>query len=260
MTLNLSAPTSWSELSQQQLTFLLKTIVTVQQENNFIPFSSKEDFSTQIFAQVALRCLFHWNNISIVTPYNQSWIISHNGSQYTVSPADIAPALSVMQWISQAPDIPVRLDVIDGAQALPPDIEDDISFDDFLACEACWQVWQSSQSDEILREMAAILYRKKEISLQPFEYLSIFYWWAALKNLFAFRYPDFFQPDPNNSAPIPPDPLSLRRNMDAQIRALTKGDITKESTILALPAARALTELNALAKEFDQINRKFNSK
>ena len=33
--------------------------------------------------------------------------------------------------------------------------------------------------------------------------------------------------------------------MNAQIRALTKGDVTKESEVLALDTWRALTELNA---------------
>ena len=41
--------------------------------------------------------------------------------------------------------------------------------------------------------------------------------------------------------------------MDAQIRALTKGDITKEKEILALDTWRALTELNAQAREYKQL-------
>ena len=38
------------------------------------------------------------------------------------------------------------------------------------------------------------------------------------------------------------------------------GDITKEETILAMPVHRALTELDALAREFDELNRKYPSK
>ena len=48
--------------------------------------------------------------------------------------------------------------------------------------------------------------------------------------------------------------------MDAQIRALTKGDITKEKEILSLDTWRALTELNAQAKEYKQINAQINAK
>ncbi len=41
--------------------------------------------------------------------------------------------------------------------------------------------------------------------------------------------------------------------MNAQIRALTKGDITKEKDILALDTWRALTELNAQAREYKDL-------
>ena len=55
----------------------------------------------------------------------------------------------------------------------------------------------------------------------------------------------------------PFDPDGLRRNVDAQIRALTKGDITKEPTVLAMDAFRAITELDALAREYDELNKKY---
>ena len=47
--------------------------------------------------------------------------------------------------------------------------------------------------------------------------------------------------------------------MNAQIRALTKGDVTKEAEILALDTWRALTELNAQAKEYKQLNSQLNA-
>ena len=43
--------------------------------------------------------------------------------------------------------------------------------------------------------------------------------------------------------------------MDAQIRALTKGDVTKEAEVLQLDTWRALTELNAQAKEYEELRR-----
>ena len=47
--------------------------------------------------------------------------------------------------------------------------------------------------------------------------------------------------------------------MNAQIRALTKGDITKESQVLALDTWRALTELDALAREYQEFNSKYGN-
>lgn len=260
MTLNLQAPTSWSELTQDQLTYLLKAIAVVNRDTIGHSFRSKEDYSTQVAAQVAIRCLFHWNNVRVVTPYADAWLLDHDGIEYLVSPGDLAAATSMVSWISRLPEDPVRLDSIDGAVAVSADIEEDLSFDDYLACEALWQVWQTSQTDSLLRDMAAILYRKENIVLKDFEYLSIFYWWAGLKNMLSGRYPNFFQVSPVESAIPHVDELTLRRSMDSQIRALTKGDITKESTILSLPAIRALTELDALAREYEELNRKYPAK
>ena len=48
--------------------------------------------------------------------------------------------------------------------------------------------------------------------------------------------------------------------MDAQIRALTEGDITKEETIKALPCWRALTELNEKAREAKEFHEKYDKK
>lgn len=260
MTLNLQAPTSWNELSQDQLTYLLKSIAVVNRDTIGRSFRSKEDYSAQVAAQVAIRCLFHWNNVRVVSPYADAWLIAHEGREYIVSPGDLAAAASMVSWISRLPENPVRLDSIDGAVAVSADIEEDLSFDDYLACEALWQVWQTSQADSLLRDMAAILYRKENIVLKDFEFLSIFYWWAGLKNMLSGRYPDFFQVSPVESEIPHVDQLTLRRSMDSQIRALTKGDITKESTILSLPAIRALTELDALAREYDELNRKYPAK
>ena len=48
--------------------------------------------------------------------------------------------------------------------------------------------------------------------------------------------------------------------MNAQIRALTKGDVTKEAEVLALDTWRALTELNVQAKEYKELNAKTKAK
>ena len=52
----------------------------------------------------------------------------------------------------------------------------------------------------------------------------------------------------------------LKDAVNAQIRALTKGDITKEKEVLAIDTWRAFTELDAIAKEYDEFNQKYPSK
>ncbi|MDE7136070.1 MAG: hypothetical protein K2N91_05515, partial [Muribaculaceae bacterium] len=73
-------------------------------------------------------------------------------------------------------------------------------------------------------------------------------------------FPNFFKKVGDESELEPPTYDELRRNIDAQIRALTKGDVTKEKEILALDALRALTELDAQAREYDEIRKKYPTK
>ena len=49
----------------------------------------------------------------------------------------------------------------------------------------------------------------------------------------------------------------MRAVMNAQIRALTGGDITKEKEVMSMDCWRALTELNEKAREQQEFNQKY---
>lgn len=85
---------------------------------------------------------------------------------------------------------------------------------------------------------------------------------VALKDLFARQFPEFFQPagSASDGNLLGTTPSSVEASMNAQIRALTKGDVTKEAEVLALDTWRALTELNAQAREYKELNAKMQSK
>lgn len=247
-------------MSQQQLSLLYRTMSKINTANATRPFTSQADFTIQSAAQIALLCILKWNNLKPICPYGQGWLI-HSKSlkqEFPLTIQDLTAVAWHMQWIRTIPPFPVRLETIDGARAVDPDLDDSFTFDNWLSCETLWQVFLVSHEEECIRRMAELLYHKPGIRLREFERLSVFYWWASLKNLCNARYPNFFIPSPAGGEEINED--SLRRSMDSQIRALTKGDITKESLVLAMPAHRALTELDALAKEYDELNTKYPNK
>jgi hypothetical protein len=68
--------------------------------------------------------------------------------------------------------------------------------------------------------------------------------------MLADLFPHFFKP--GGAGDDSPD---MRAIMDNQIRALTGGDITKEAEVLAMDTWRALTELNAKAKEAEDFKK-----
>lgn len=257
---NVSLPKGWHELSQDQLRFLLTMMVAVNAANNSVSFRSQEDYAAQTSAQVQTLCFFRWSGLSVICPYGSGWLVKSADTEFTLSAEIVASALSHLSWTRELPSHPVRLEVVDGAKAIPADISSGLSFDSWLACETMWQRYQSSPDDALLRGMGEILYNKEGIRMSAAEALGIFYWWAGVKNMVSAMFPNFFKKAGGDDAdPEPPSYDEMRRNIDAQIRALTKGDITKERDILALDAIRALTELDAQAREYDEIRKRYPS-
>lgn len=243
--LNLTVPKSWSDLRQTQLRDVYRAMVTTRQ-----------------WYQVATICITKWNRLKMITPYANGYLFKLNKRgapemEIYLSLSLLTNIAYTMEWVREPSPVPVRLTHIDGAKAIPPDLSEDLSFEEWLACENLWHGYQATMDNKLLREMAAILYHKPDISLAPHESMSIFYWWVSAKQLISSNFPHFFRP----AGPKAMDNgRQLIDGMNAQIRALTKGDITKEAQILAMNAMRALTELDALAREYEELNRKYPQK
>lgn len=242
-TIDLSVPASWSELTQPQLRSIFILMVR---------YSGNPDAWLRIAAAFVPR----YNGIRIVSPYGRNWLIRVDGREFVMDSQEFTRVCGTLGWLKDIPAEPVRLDLIDGAEAMPPDPTYDLTLEQWLACENYYQGYQYTQDAELLRQMAAILYRKENISLTPAEEISIFYWWSSVKLMVSCMFPHFFRPAPVNSSETP-DADTVRRSVDAQIRALTKGDISKEDLILSMPSVRTLTELDALAREYEELNRKY---
>ena len=100
--------------------------------------------------------------------------------------------------------------------------------------------------------MAKIMYQSRHIRhLSKIEETNVFYWFTSIKRYFASMFTHFFQQVEDDSlAPKAVTLAYLQNNMNTQIRALTGGDITKEKEVLEMDCWRALTELNAKAKDY----------
>lgn len=262
-TVNVTVPKGWSELSQGQLRFLLSAMIAVNFDNSDTGYRSREDYSVQTSVQVQTLCFFKWAGLTLICPYGSGYLVklhtaeSEEDKEFMLSAETVAAAISHLSWTMELPHEPVRLDKVDGAEAIPADISSGLTFDAWLTCETLWQQYQVSSDNALLRQMAEILYNKENIKMTAAETLGIFYWWVGVKNLVSEMFPNFFKKVGGDSDTEPPTYDELRRNIDAQIRALTKGDVTKEREILSLEAMRALTELDAQAREYDEIRKKY---
>ena len=236
-------PHGWHELTDKQLEFVYKL------------FASEFDVT-----DMRLLCLLKWSRTKVIGKQKNGNHLLINGKNiFEISALQLAELLlQEMDWLGTIPSYPVRITKIKGRKALPADFSE-VPFEKFIMADNLYQGYLSTQNDELLDQLASVVYGH-DMTLKPWQRISVFYWIASLKEFFANRYPDFFQPATAEGENLLGSSQSIEEAMNAQIRALTKGDITKEKEILAMDTWRALTELNAQASEYKELNAKMKSK
>ena len=244
ISLNLIVPERWEDLSDKQLRFVYQLIA--------------DEFNSD---ELKTLCLLKWSNLKVAGRQdNGSYLLKKGKLLFELTPITLAELLPHLDWLASLPTVPVRISKINRCEALPADFSE-VPFEKFLIADNLYQGYLATQDDSLLDELAGVLYGKV-INLKPYERISVFYWMASLKDFFSRRYADFFQPMAASADGnlLGSPTATVEEAMNAQIRALTKGDITKEAEILSLDTWRALTELNAQAKEYRELNSKINSK
>lgn len=245
ISINFIVPQGWHELSDKQLRYVYQLIAG--------------DFATD---EMKTLCLLQWSSTTVIGRQESgSYLLKKGKILFDVTPLTIAELLVNLDWLGVTPTSPVRPSKMNRRQALAADFQG-VPFETFIVCDNYFQGYLQTQQDYLLDEIGRVVYHDVKLNFQPWQRIAIFYWMVALKDLFARQFPDFFQPagsatDGNLLGSSTP---SVQDAMNAQIRALTKGDVTKEAEVLALDTWRALTELNAQAREYKELNAKMQSK
>ena len=244
ISINFIVPQGWHELSDKQLRYVYQLLAN--------------EFATD---EVKTLCLFQWSGTKVIGRQDSgAYLLKKGKVLFEVTPLTLAELLPHLEWLGSIPTVPVRISKINRQHALPADFSE-VPFETFIICDNLYQGYIQTQNDELLDQLGATLYGKS-MTFKPYERINIFYWFAALKDTFSRKFPDFFQPiDAGTGGNLLGSSVaSVEDAMNAQIRALTKGDVTKEAEVLALDTHRALTELNAQAREYKELNAKTASK
>lgn len=242
---SISLPKSWSELSDQQLLFFFRQIARDLPMNEVLPL-----------------CVCIWADFVVLchTDKHACWVKDRKSKrQVVLADWQVTFAARQLAFLESFAPMPVRVSVMGGASAVTADLQN-VPFEDYLACENYYQGFLHTQSMECLAEMAHLLYPKlsEKAHLEKAELLSVFYWFASVKAYFSRMFPHFFTNIPQEKSNLLGSAElgvgeELRLAMNAQIRALTGGDITKEAAILQMDCWRALTELDAKAQEAQEL-------
>lgn len=253
---NLSLPTSWSKLTDKQLLMVYSLFA--------------RDLSAP---EVKTLCLMTWNKLRVLyeQPSN-TFLVKQGKREVSLTSKQIQAATAALDFLDDIPNVPIRLSRIGRHRALPADFEG-VPFEKYLYLENLFQgVLHISPQETslplggevggLLFQMAQVLYDCDNIKPSQVQLVSVFYWFASLKQYLASLYPHFFQPlNSQSSNLLAPQSLfmQLRDATNAQIRALTGGDVTKEETILQMDTHRALTELDAKAREAEEYRKAIKS-
>ena len=246
-TINLTVPTGWDQLDDTQLRYVFGLL--------------GQGFPSP---QVKTYCLFRWTGMRVMHKYGKGWWCKFADDEFVIMSPQVNAAIATLNWIDELPATPVRISRIGKHRALPADFQE-VPFETFIICDNLYQGYLSAKADQLLDDIAKHLYRSADVTPTEAERIGVFYWFASLKEMFARQFKHFFQPitfqgDGNMIEDNRSQYEVLYYAVNTMIRALTKGDVTKEKEVLAIDTWRALTELDALAKEYDDFNRKYPQK
>lgn len=232
--LDIHIPVRWEDLDDKQLASVLKVLAVVPEQ------------------RAASLVMLAMAGITVDRKVGDSYVCRYGSTYFRLSVEDVAGWLHFVNFLGQIPDTPVRLKRIGKAKAVDDRLHG-VPLENWLTLENYYQAYLRAKDFRAVDAMAPILYPGQTGKVQPFQRIGILLWMAAIKQLFARLFPELYAPA--NGGQDGED-IDMTQVVNAQIRALTGGDITKERQVLETDCWRALTELNEKAREYRELKKR----
>ena len=230
--IDFACPSKWSSLTQEQLRYLLFLV-------NHFSVDTVKTYAVCRFCGIVPQS----------RDTKRGWLCQVKTDRGTIrtwiQPDEFAVMTQQLDFVTKPQTFDVRLESIDGCSPVHQLLRG-VAFRDYLTLENYYQAFLRTQDYRYLDKMTSILYLKdgeikRDIKVSDEERTGTLYWYIYIKSEFNRYFPHFFIPAGGASES---DPMQV---MNAQIRLLTGGDITKEEQVLGMDCWRALTELDAKA-------------
>ena len=249
-TMSFKVPRCWKELTQEQLRHVLRLLWL---------YNNHEDGQQRVLVAAFL----YFCGTEVTRRTDQGWLCRQRGSgkAWILDPDLLPSLLQSVEWLTDTEQMNVRIEQVGGCKAVDFGLQE-LPFGKYLEAENWFQSYLQSRQENCLRELAKILYLVADGSEGPGfkeeELLGVFLWFNAAKQLLGRMFPNFLKPAEGKAEAVTQE--KLIEAMRAQIRLLTKGDVTKQKYILEeTDTWTALAELDALAKEAEEIKRKYGA-
>ena len=245
--LQLACPRSWKEMSQEQLHYALHVIGCGM-------YSSVEGRTLM---------LLRFTGIEVLNKTPGGWTcsiyIEEDGRKkpkrhfFFMQSWQVQDMIQQLEFVDSYEAFDVRLESIGGFKAVDPLLHK-VRFHDYLQMEKNYQGYLSTKEGKYALGLARLMYPGGVTAIDDAEATNCVMWFSYVKKQFASKYfRHFFRPAPVSTGKA----VNWLEQMNAQIRALTDGDITKEQAVYDKDCWRALTELDAKAREAEEFRKKY---
>ena len=246
--MSFTVPKGWEELIQDQLRYVLRLLWVYNDHAD-----GQQRMQTAAF--------LYFCDTEIIRRTDQGWLCRQRRSEkvWVLDPELLPSLLQSVEWIADTEKMTVRIEQVGACKAVDFELQE-LPFGKYLEAENNFQSYLQSKQERCLSELARILYLVPDGSDGPAfaeeELLGAFLWFNAAKQLLGRMFPNFLKPAEGKQEAITQE--SLIEATRAQIRLLTKGDVTKQRYIMEdTDTWTALAELDALAREAEEIKNKY---
>lgn len=242
-------PTSWQEMTPAQYIYALKILALIADKTKIKTLLLCRYAGIHVFKKYATswKCFFRYGFLGL------------RRHPFILNDWMVQSLLHQLDYIDSYEAMDRRLDSLHSLHAVDIELHA-VPFVDFLNMEKYYQAYIVQKDARFLGKLGKLLYRRKNGDMQKgsvrwkeYELLNIFMWYSRIKSVFAEQFPYFFKSGNNSEED---SDYNFVTAMNAQIRALTDGDITKEKEVLHMDTWRALTELNEKAREADEMQKR----
>lgn len=242
--LHLTCPRSWKEMTEEQLRYALHVIGCGL-------YSSVEGRTLMLLRftgiEVKEKTPYGWAcSVSVALPKGKQ-----RKHQFFMQSWQVQDMIKQLAFVDGYETFDVRLESIGGFKAVDPLLHR-VMFQDYLNMEKYYQGYLATKEQRYALGLAGLLYPGGVTAIDDAELTNCIMWYSYVKKRFSKFFPKFFKPAPESG-----ETVDWIEQMNAQIRALTDGDITKESAVLEKDCWRALTELDAKARETEEFRKKY---
>lgn len=243
--IDIKMPKAWEDLSQQELSVVYNIITHL------------DGCDVQTLRLMVFRALA---NCRIIPLHNDKFklavkcIIGQTLKVKTrycvVTPEQLAELLECLSFLESPGIMPIRPDIWGNAKAVDSQLHG-LAFGEWLQLENYYQAYISTKQSDDLQAIAQLLYPglKPKYIDEAFKF-GLLQWVIQVKQYFAKLWPNFFRPANGEVSGT-----TMLDITNAEIRALTGGDITKEDKIMETECWRALTELDYKAAEAAELKK-----